>query len=500
MTPLAILVLACGVVGDAPARPSPNIVYILADDLGYGDLRAICPGSKLATPRLDRLAEQGMVFTDAHSGSAVCSPTRYGILTGRYSWRSKLKSGVLGGYSRRLIEPGRLTVPSLLKQHGYRTVAIGKWHLGMDWPLKAGGFATDYPDAWKVDYSVPIVNGPMSVGFDSYFGISASLDMPPYVYIKNDQSLGLPTVEKTWIRKGPAHEDFEAIDVLPRLTREAIAFLDQQTKTTPFFLYMPLAAPHTPILPTDSWRGKSGINDYGDFVMQVDAAIGEVLDALERTGLAENTLVIVTSDNGCAPVAKIDEMIAKGHYPSGPLRGHKADIFEGGHRVPMIVRWPGHVKPGTRSDRLVGLMDLMATCAEIVGAKLPDGAGEDSVSILPTLRGQDQPPRLPLVHHSANGSFAIRQGPWKLAFCPDSGGWSIPRPGTEEARKLPDRQLYNLSDDLAETKNLLAQYPDVVARLTKTMQTYATSGRSTTGEPQKNEGPINFQRLKPANP
>ena len=380
----ALFVVLCGFSGAEHVRSTPNIVYILADDLGYGDVRAVCPGAKLATPNLDKLAAAGMVFTDAHSGSAVCSPTRYGILTGRYSWRSKLKSGVLGGYSRRLIEPGRLTVASLLKQNSYNTACVGKWHLGMDWPLKEGGVASDYPDAWKVDYAKPIMNGPMSVGFDTYFGISASLDMPPYVFIKNDQSVGLPTVEKTWIRKGPAYVDFEAIDVLPMLTKEANAFLDQQTKATPFFLYLPLAAPHTPILPVDVWKGKSGINIYGDFVMQVDAAIGQVLAKLDQTGLAENTLVIFTSDNGCAPNARIDELIAKGHHPSGPLRGHKADIFEGGHRVPMIVRWPGKVPPGTRSDRLVGLLDLMATCAEVLGVPLADDAGEDSVSMLPT--------------------------------------------------------------------------------------------------------------------
>ena len=231
------------------ATEKPNIVYILADDLGYGDAKCINPDCKIATPNIDKFAAAGMRFTDAHSSSAVCTPTRYGILTGRYNWRSSLKSGVLGGYSKRLIEPGRLTVPALLNKQGYQTACFGKWHLGMDWPLKDGGFAKDYPDAWKVDYTKPIKNGPITVGFDYFFGISASLDMPPYVFIENDRTVGVPTVEKQWIRKGPAHKDFEAIDVLPTLTKKVAEYLQRRAAdrgSPPFFLYVPLTAPHTP--------------------------------------------------------------------------------------------------------------------------------------------------------------------------------------------------------------------------------------------------------------
>jgi arylsulfatase A-like enzyme len=493
---VAVLASTSGVAAAPVSRP-PNIVYILADDLGYGDVRCLNPQGKIATPNMDRLAAAGLVFTDAHSSSSVCSPTRYGILTGRYNWRSALQSGVLGGYSRRLIEPGRLTVPVLLKQHGYHTACIGKWHLGMDWPLKEGGWARDYDDGWKVDYTRPIQNGPTAVGFDSYFGISASLDMPPYVFIENDRCRGVPTVEKTWIRKGPAHKDFEAADVLPALTREAIAVIGRQAPAArqgrPFFLYLPLSAPHTPILPTREWQGRSGLNAYADFVMQVDAAVGHVLEALERGGLAADTLVILTSDNGCSPQANFAELAARGHHPSSHFRGHKADIFEGGHRVPFLVRWPAQVKAGSRSEQLIGLTDLMATCAALVGAKLPDAAGEDSVSFLPALLGQDKRSlREAVVHHSIHGAFAIRQGNWKLALCPGSGGWSAPRPGRDDASKLSPVQLYDLAADVGERHNVQDKHPEVVARLTKLLEKYVADGRSTPGVPQTNTGEVDI--------
>lgn len=493
---LLLSTLVHGAMNEASSRQSPNILFVLCDDLGYGDVGAFNPGSKIATPNLDKFASEGMSFRDAHSSSSVCTPTRYGIITGRYCWRTKLKSGVLQGFSARLIERDKLTVPLLLKQNGYKTACIGKWHLGMDWPLKEGGLAADYPDQWKVDYSKPIANGPTTVGFDTYFGISASLDMPPFVFIRNDRTVGIPTVEKNWVRKGAAVADFDAIDVQPVLANEAIACLNENAKSKdkPFFLYLPLAAPHAPIVPTDEWKGKSGLNVYGDFVMQVDQSIGEILKALEKNGQTENTMVIITSDNGCSPVANIEELIAKGHHPSAQFRGNKADIFEGGHRVPFLVRWPGMIKPGTHSDRLVGLNDLMATCAELLGATLPDNAGEDSVSWLPTALGKEQPARSPLINHSINGAFAIRDGSWKLAFCPDSGGWSKPRPGVDNTTDLPLIQLYNLETDVAETKNLQADRPEVVARLTATMEDFITRGRSTPGAIQQNDGKIIYRK------
>ena len=517
---LAVLILfTSGFATFAAATGThPNIVYILCDDLGYGDVRCMNSQGKIPTPNIDRLATQGMIFTDAHSSSAVCTPTRYGILTGRYNWRSRLKNGVLGGMSPRLIEPDRLTVPALLKQHGYHTAAIGKWHLGMDWTLKPyakpfGDNIEKGEDGWRVDFSKPIRNGPNSIGFDYFYGISASLDMVPYTFIENDRVVKPPTEDKSFpmmlgrsggaTRRGPAAAAFEAADVLPTLMRKAVEYLEQRASASkrgqPFFLYLPLAAPHTPIAPTAEWQNKSGLNPYADFVMAVDADIGKIMTALERNDLAQNTLMIFTSDNGCSPQANFPELLAKGHNPSAHFRGTKADIFEGGHRVPFIARWPGKIKAGSTSDQLICLNDLMATCAEIIGAKLPDNAGEDSVSILPALLGKaKQPLREALVHHSINGSFAIREGNWKLAFCADSGGWSAPRPGNSEARQLPALQLYDLSKGIGETTNVHDEHPEVVARLTKLLEQYAANGRSTPGAPQSNTGEVRIQRPRPA--
>ncbi|HEY3323621.1 MAG TPA: arylsulfatase [Planctomycetota bacterium] len=488
-------------VRDCAAEQSkPNILYILADDLGYGDVKCLNPEGKISTPNLDRLGAAGMKFTDAHSSSSVCTPTRYSILTGRYNWRSRLKAGVLGGTSPHLIEDGRLTVPSLLKQQGYATGCIGKWHLGMDWVFKDSKGNDDIEkgkDAWKIDFTKPFAHGPTTVGFDYYYGIAGSLDMVPFTFLENDRVTVVPTVDKQWIRKGPAAADFEAIDVLPTLTKKAIEFIDKNAakskEGSPFFLYLPFNAPHTPILPTPEWQGKSGINAYADFVMQVDWSVGQVLAALDKAGIADNTLVIFTSDNGCSPMAKFDELLAKGHNPSYVFRGTKADIFDGGHRIPFLARWPGKIKAGSESDQLICLVDLMATCAEITGAKLPDNAGEDSVSILPALLGAANAPlREAVVHHSINGSFSIRQKNWKLELCAGSGGWSAPKPGSAAEKKLPALQLYDLANDIGEKENVQDKHPDVVASLTKLLEKYAADGRSTPGAPQANTGEVNI--------
>lgn len=511
-----LLAVSCvfSAVAVADVRSRPNVVYILCDDLGYGDVSCLNRESKIRTPHLDALAARGMTFTDMHSGSAVCTPTRYGILTGRYCWRSRLQQGVLGGLSPRLIEPGRLTIAALFQQHGYHTACIGKWHLGMDWVLRGAQGVSDLgvesPDqVWNVDFSKPIAGGPNALGFDYYFGISASLDMVPYTFIENDRVTALPTTEKTFplmlgreggtTRRGPAAPGFDAADVLPALTRKAVDYIRERAADArqgkPFFLYLPLASPHTPILPTGEWQGKSGLNPYADFVLQTDASIGQVIQAIDQLGLAENTLLIATSDNGCSPQARYDELLPRGHNPSHVFRGHKADIYEGGHRIPFLVRWPATVRAGTRCDQILCLTDAMATFAEILGVPLPADAGEDSVSFLPALRGEAKRPlREAVVHHSINGSFAIRHGKWKLALCPGSGGWSAPRPGQDDTTHLPLVQLYDLSADIGETQNVQDRHPDAVAQLTALLETYVAQGRSTPGPPQKNTVAVDIWR------
>lgn len=466
----------------AAAQDKPNIIYILADDLGYGDVSSLNKNSKIKTTHLDRLAGGGIVFTDAHSGSAVCTPTRYGVLTGRYCWRSRLKKGVLNGYSEHLIEDGRMTVASLLKKHGYATACVGKWHLGMDWP-KNGERPSD------VDFTQPVQKGPLTNGFDYFFGISASLDMPPYVYVENDKVTALPNREtenkdsKGFWRRGPTGADFTHAEVLPTLTRKTVDFIDRQVAQNPgrpFFIYFALPAPHTPILPTKEFQGKSGTNAYGDFVLQVDWTVGQVLAALKRHGIETNTLVMFASDNGCSPRADFKELARFKHNPSYHFRGYKADIFEGGHRIPFIARWPGKIKAGTGSDETTCLTDLMATCAAIVGDELPDNAGEDSYNILPAMLGEThgKPIREATVHHSINGSFAIRQGKWKLELCPGSGGWSSPRPNEAKKLGLPPVQLYDLETDVGETTNVYRDHPEVVEHLTKLLEQYKRKGRS----------------------
>ncbi|HEX3872161.1 MAG TPA: arylsulfatase, partial [Pirellulales bacterium] len=441
------------------------------------------------------------------TGSSVCTPTRYGVITGRYAWRTPLQKGVLGGLSPRLIEPGRLTVAELLRQNGYYTACIGKWHLGMDWVKLPGKdvsqLSIETPEqVGNVDYTKPIAGGPTSVGFDNYFGIAASLDMVPYTFIENDHVTAVPNVDKQFpmvpgndqkmTRKGPSTADFDITHVLPTFTKKVVDTIDQHADAAkagkPFFLYVPLNSPHTPIAPSKQWQGKSGLNAYADFVMQTDASIGEMLDALDRNGLTDNTLVIVTSDNGCSPSANFEELATHGHNPSYIFRGNKADIYDGGHRVPFLVRWPGKVKAGGQSNQLLCLTDFMATCADMLGVTLPANAGEDSFSFLPALSGTSgRPMREAIVHHSINGSFAIRRGQWKLEMCPGSGGWSAPRPGKDDTSAMPLVQLYNLQYDIGEKQNVEAQHPDVVSDLTHLLETYVTSGRSTPGEAQKND-------------
>ena len=493
--------VSCGTPEPTPGPAKPNIVFILADDMGYGDLSCLNENSQIPTPNIDRIAQDGMFFSDAHSPSAICTPTRYGTLTGRYCWRTRIKSGVAWGYSKHLIEPERMTVPSLLSDHGYNTAAFGKWHLGMDMPTPAGGpIADPHADVDKrayhgdVDWSGTIENGPLAVGFDHFYGISASLDMHPYIYIDDDRFVGECTTTQDLLfvtrdyrparyadNSGPAHKDFVAEDVLPTIKHKTAEYIEQQSSSTPFFVYMPLSAPHIPIVPSEQYRGRSKLGPYGDFCIEVDDTVGEVLDALERKGLAENTLVIFTSDNGCAPYVGVEDMNAKGHYPSYIYRGYKSDIYEGGHRVPFLARWPGKIMAGSSSDETICLTDLLATCAGILGAELPDDAGEDSYNILPALLADDrtEPIREATVSQSGDGSFTIRQGRWKLENTASGGGYS--RLTAEEAQEqgLPPIQLYDLEADIAEKTNVYKENPEVVEKLHALLEKYKREGRST---------------------
>ncbi len=465
-------------------EPLPNIIYILADDLGYGDVSAYNPDAAWKTTHIDSVAGEGMVFYDAHSGSAVCTPTRYGILTGNYAWRTRLKSGVLWSYSEPLIGPGEMTVGKLLKKNGYVTACIGKWHLGLDWT-----FTSSNRDS--VDFSKPIGGGPDQAGFDYFFGITASLDIPPYVYIENDRVTAAPdrmtesNTKMGWWREGPTGADFRHEEVLGKLTEKAIGFISDHVSRKPpkpFFLYFPRSAPHTPILPDSLFRGSSSTNAYGDFVLQVDRTVGEILRTIEQYQLSDQTLIIFTSDNGCSPEADFETLAGFGHDPSGGFRGAKADIYEGGHRIPFIVRWPGKVEPGSSSNQIICLTDLMATLAAMLGETLPGESGADSYNMLPVLLQTDENPvREATVHHSVNGSFAIRRGDWKLILCPGSGGWSQPIPGSPEAASLPPFQLYNLSDDPGETMNLYPEEPEKAEELRMLLEKYRDEGRSRPG-------------------
>lgn len=469
----------------------PNVIYILADDLGYGDLSCLNPDSKLHTRCIDDMALNGLRMTDMHSTSAVCTPSRYGILTGRYNWRSRLKSGVVGGYSEPVIEQGRRTVADVMREAGYATGCVGKWHLGLRWQRdndlpEPHGYAT-MPG---VDYSKPVYGGPLDFGFDRFFGIAASLDMPPYVYIDGRQATALPDHEtegegmRFW-RKGPTAPDFVHEEVLPTLTRKAIDWIDEWSDR-PFFIYFPLPAPHTPILPTGEYCGKSRTNSYGDFVLVVDGVVGTIREHLRKRGLLEDTIIVFTSDNGCSPMADYPDLISKGHNPSYVFRGTKADIYEGGHRIPFVVSWPAGIPCGGSVNQMLCLSDFMATMAELTGVRLTDDMGEDSVSELALWqRRSDAPVRRDIVHHSIDGSFSIREGSWKLELCPGSGGWSDPVPG-EEPEGSPDMQLYDLSADISERRNLIAEHPEIAERLKERLIGYIRNGRSTPGAPQQN--------------
>ena len=490
------------VAGSVGAVPQPNIVVILADDLGYGDMHCNNPErGKIPTPRMDALAAEGMRFTDAHSSSGVCSPSRYALLTGRYHWRTRLQRGIVNVFGDPLIAPDRLTIAGMLQQQGYATACIGKWHLGRDWGVPAekaalfggrGGAAPEVTDAhraaWREVFSKPFSGGPTSRGFDEYFGTDVP-NWPPYCFIENERTVGIPSeflpkekfLNHLASLQGPALPDWDLAKILPALADRACAFIERGAKAgKPFFLYMPLTAPHTPIAVNEAWKGKSGLNEYGDFVMEVDATVGRVLDSIAASGAADRTVVVFTSDNGCAPLVGFPELQAKGHFPSGPLRGHKADAWEGGHRIPFVVRWPGVAKPGSVCGQLVHQADLIATFADALGVKLPETAAEDSFSLLPLLKGEETPVREGAVSASAGGVFAVRKGSWKLIAGPAGAA----APG----------QLFNLAEDIGETKDLADANPDKAAELAALLKTWVGNGRSTPGAKQTNDVPVEIRK------
>ncbi|MDF7806405.1 arylsulfatase [Pontiellaceae bacterium B12219] len=511
MTGLCLSVFTGACVAQSSKTDLPNIVYILTDDMGYGDVGALNPDCKIPTPNLDGMAAKGMAFTDAHTSSSVCTPTRYNVLTGRYNWRTHLKSGVLDGYGKPLIDEDRLTLASLCRDNGYRTAMIGKWHLGMELPLVDEG--TGIPEGDKknhyVDWTKSVKRTPTSNGFDYFWGHGASLDFPPYTYIENEdyttQNVRYLTNKEiredlkvtTTFRPGWVGDDFDHFQTMDEFCDRAAAYIREADDSKPFFLYVPLTSPHTPIIPTSEWKGKSGLNDYGDFVMQTDAGIGRILQALKDAGIEENTLVVFTADNGCSPRAEIDELQAKGHSPNYIYRGTKADIWEGGHRVPHLVQWPAQVKAGSQTDRLTVLGDIVATVADIVDVQLPDYAAEDSISFYDVLQGNDDPTQKheAIINHSVSGQFAVRSKQWKLIFCPGSGGWSSPKDAQARKQGLPEYQLYDIVNDPQETNNLINEHPEVVEQLTALASDMVRNGRSTPGAPQKNDTPNAWKQL-----
>jgi arylsulfatase A-like enzyme len=443
--------------GEAAPPAAPNIVLILLDDLGYGDPACYHPGSKIATPHIDRLAREGMRFTDAHAAGPLCHPSRYGLLTGTYPFRTDVSQWP----AKPLVREDQMTLASLLLANGYHTAMVGKWHLG---------FAED-------GYDKPLPGGPVDRGFDSFFGLRASTDIPPYFYIRDRRAVAPPTLQtgpgssRDWSpiqgafwREGGIAPDMALPEVLPRLTDEAVKVIQARAPdggTKPFFLYFAPTAPHTPWLPADEFTGKSAAGMYGDFVMMTDAMVGRILDALDERGMADNTMVILTSDNG--PVWYAEDVARTGHDAMGGLRGLKGLSWEAGHRMPFLVRWPSKIKAGSVSDQLIGFTDVLATFAELVSARLPDEAGPDSFSFLPVLLGT-QPEGQPVRESLVVGN-SVRLGSWKWIEGRESASFGRPGAGVVPPREEEPGQLYDLARDPAETTNLRGRQPEVEKRL-----------------------------------
>jgi arylsulfatase A-like enzyme len=490
---LASFIVGCG---NENAAKFPNIVIILADDFGVGDIQAHYPDNKIATPHLDRFSTQSMRFTNAHSGSAVCTPTRYGLLTGRYAWRTALQEWVLACYEPPLIDAKRLTLPEFLRDNGYKTACIGKWHLGMNWPGPQPSTREQVSHALKDkewDYAQPIQDGPIARGFDYYFGVDLP-NYPPFTFVENDRVVEQPTARYQYdadegvvmprtFDGSPMAPGWQFDRILSELTSRAVQYIHEQAENEePFFLYFSQTSPHEPVVPSENFKDKSGIAPIADFVMETDWSAGQVIQALEAAGIADNTLVIFTADNGHSHYTGWDELVNAGHLPSGEFRGHKSNIWEGGHRVPFLVRWPGQVDPGKTSDQILSLNDVFATCAEIVGKELPPNAAEDSFSFLSSILGKsDEPHRDHVVSHSVGGEFAYMEGSWKIVFKNELENRNQCR---GKARIV---ELYNLDDDIAECKNLAEEEPEKLTYLAQKLRDVIARGTSRPGPNQSND-------------
>ena len=476
-------------------KEKPNIIIIYTDDQGYGDVSALNPEAKFKTPNMDRLVNEGLTFSDGHSSDAVCTPSRYSLLTGRYSWRTSLKENVLHADGPCLIEKDRMTIASLLQENGYNTAMIGKWHLQMEFEGTKGKGR---------DWSMPFTDGPIEKGFDYFYGIAASMNYGILTYLENDRVVDPPTMytkkkmdvtPRTYRMTPPYQEEisrgyvevapsFNDELVLETLTNKAVEYINKANGEKPFFLYFPLTSPHLPHCTHPDFQGRSDCGNYGDFMEETDYRVGQVLDALKANGLDENTLVIFSSDNG-AESNYVYQRDTYEHYSSMNFKGGKRDIYEGGHRVPFLMRWPEVIKAGGKVDEPVCQTDYLATIAEIIDVPLPENGGEDSYSLLAMMKNPTTNTNVDraVIHHSFKGNFAIREGKWKLNMLRGSGGSLKPvimEPKPDEALY----ELYNMDKDPGETTNLYFEHPEIVKRLKDKISKIIINGRSTDGNPQ----------------
>ncbi|MBK1825613.1 sulfatase family protein [Haloferula rosea] len=478
--PAALVALAFWVPTQAA---QPNIVILYADDLGYGDLGCYNPDSKIPTPHLDKLAASGMRFTDGHSSSGICTPSRYALLTGRHHWRDF--HGIVNALGKSVFKKDQLTLPQMLQEKGYATACIGKWHLGWDWDaIRKPGTPKKSIDHQHFDWSKPVPGGPLDHGFDHYFGDTV-INFPPYAWIEDDKLVTAPnttlrkpaaeTKEGNWeCRPGPAMDDWDFYQVLPTLTKKAVRYVEgRKGNTQPFFLFVPFPSPHAPIIPNDEFDGTSKAGPYGDFVHQTDDSCGRILKALEESGHADNTIVIFTADNGPEYYAFARDQ-KYDHWSPAPLRGLKRDIYEGGHHVPFLIRWPGLTKPGSVSPELISQVDFMATLAAAVGFELPDDSAHDSHDFLPYLRGNSETgPRDSMVHNTKKDHYAYRDGDWLLIDAKTGYLRQAPKEWNEKHNQPKDDgsavELYNLAEDIGQKNNLATKHPERVAAMQKAL-------------------------------